>query len=182
MRKILLLSAINLAVIRASQSMAACVPIPDCESLGYKYTQNICSNGSIICPFDNTKVFCFTPCFYTYTAEACAAQCKDIGTQTCMKDNVTYYKSCGESKCSDNETCNNGTCENSMKGQTFYCCDDGGYGCGGYYTRCKNYRPTYADCSDTVADYKSQGCSPVLQGCAYSDPSGTYYVTTFRCQ
>lgn len=178
MRKILLLSAINLAVIRASQSMAACVPIPDCESLGYKYTQNICSNGSINCPFDNTKVFCFAPCFYTYTAEDCAAQCKDIGTQTCMKDNVTYYKSCGSSLCSSKQTCSNGTCVSPVATRE-YCCDDTGSYCSSY-SYCRANR-SYPDCSDMMASCRASGGTPVFQ---YCDDIG-YYVNfraNFTCQ
>ncbi len=190
MKTRLLLSIVSLAVIGTVQSYAACTITPDCESLGYKYTQKECLHGSVACPFDNTKYFCFAPCTsYTYTAETCADECKNVGSDVCIRNGVTYYKSCGSSLCSSEQTCNNGTCVSPVA-KSGYCC---GYSVCGFsgtsnssdsfcqrnygrscYQRCKSYG--YPDCNDMQASCRASGGTPVFQFC---DTSGYYYDIDF---
>ena len=147
---------------------AACVPIADCATLGYKYTATECPNG-IACPFDTTKFFCFEPqiCNYTITAATCSSQCKNVGLKSCIKNGVTYYESCGTSMCSSGQTCNNGTCKSSMQGQVFYCC-------------CRSYFG-FAFCSDALSDYEAQGCAPVFQSCG-NTLGGENNFAKYRCE
>lgn len=100
----------------AAETLASCSSSPDCISLGYKYTLSDCPNGGVKCPFDTSKYFCFSPesaCTYTKTTATCAAECKNVGSQSCTRSGVTYYNACGSSKCSSGQSCNNGTCVSS---------------------------------------------------------------------
>ena len=110
MRKGLLL---GVAFLFYGEANAACMPELDCASLGYKYSYSQCGGKGLACLYDSGKYFCsetVSSCSYTYTAEDCAAECKNVGSLTCSKNGKTYYASCGSSKCSYNQTCNYGTC------------------------------------------------------------------------
>lgn len=110
MRKGLLLSV---AFLFYGEANAACLPELDCASLGYKYSYSQCGGKGLACLYNSGKYFCpetVSSCSYTYTAEDCAAECKNIGSLSCSKNGKTYYASCGSSKCSYNQTCNYGTC------------------------------------------------------------------------
>ena len=50
-------------------------------------------------------------CTYTNTKESCASSCKNVGSESCVKNGTTYYKSCGTSKCLGGQSCCNGTCK-----------------------------------------------------------------------
>ncbi len=185
MKKGMLITVAGMALLAGTADVrAACIPTQDCASLGYKYTAAQCPDGAIACPFDTSKFFCMEPqtCNYTYTAESCAANCQNPGSASCTKNGITYYQSCGSSKCSSGQSCNNGTCQ-QISGTYFYCCDDVGYGCNDYYYNCKHYT-SYGDCSDVVASYKSRGCSPVYDRCHVDEEYGTHYTgdTWFFCQ
>ena len=213
----------------AADVRAACTTTPNCESMGYKYCASECPSGSVACPFDSSKRFCFSPkpysvaastcssqcknagsqsctrggvtyynacgsskcksgeeckngscvstCTYTVTKASCNSQCKKVGKKSCTKNGVTYYESCGASKCSSGQKCNNGTCKSNISREYFYCCDDVGYGCSNYYSDCKKYTSD-GDCSDVVPSYESQGCSPVFLSCnAHAD-----FAATYRCE
>ena len=119
MRKGLLLSV---AFLFYGEANAACLPELDCASLGYKYSYSQCGGKGIACLYDSGKYFCpetVSSCSYTYTAEDCAAECKNVGSLTCSKNGKTYYASCGSSKCSYNQTCNYGTCVTSAPSCTY---------------------------------------------------------------
>ncbi len=180
----------------AADVRAACVPIADCVTLGYKYTATECPNG-IACPFDTTKFFCFEPqiCNYTITVATCSSQCKNVGSKSCIKNGVTYYESCGTSMCSSGKSCYNGTCYTPVA-KSGYCC---GYSvcnyngtshindnaCQSYfgrscYEQCRHNG--YPDCTDMQASCRASGGSPVFQTC-----DRYYYVTSdgnafFKCK
>ena len=79
---------------------AACIPTNDCAELGYKYSVTDCSGEGLACPFDTTRYNCANPCTYTISADTCSSQCLNVGTKSCTRGGVTYYESCGSSKCS----------------------------------------------------------------------------------
>ncbi|MDY4842352.1 MAG: hypothetical protein SO314_08325 [Alphaproteobacteria bacterium] len=200
-------------------------PVTDCTTLGYNSDKSACDGQlTAVCPFNTEKAFCETPCSYTVTAESCAAQClnagsnsctkngvtyyescgsskcgtgytctngscvstctytytasscssqcKNVGSTSCVKDGMTYYSSCGSSKCSSSQTCRNGTCKSSMQGRGYYCCDSGH--CGGY-SDCMQY---YYDCSSYHADCQDGGGTPVYDGCTYIEAQ----VSNWVCQ
>ena len=172
--------AVGVMVVGAVDVQAACIPTNDCAALGYKYSAADCGGEGLACPFDTTRYNCANPCTYTISANTCSSQCLNVGTKSCTKNGVTYYESCGSSKCSSGQICSNGTCQNNMSGTGFYCCDNVGYGCSNYYSECKSYA-YYGDCSDVVASYEAQGCSPIFQQCngSFHIP---YNVAVFNCQ
>ena len=47
---------------------------------------------------------------YNTTELDCSNACKNNGSDSCVRDGVTYYSSCGSSKCDSNETCSDGFC------------------------------------------------------------------------
>ena len=164
MKKGMLITVAGMALLAETADVrAACIPTQDCASLGYKYTAAQCPDSAIACPFDTTKFFCMEPqtCDYTYTAESCAANCQNPGSASCSKNGITYYQSCGSSKCSSSQTCNNGTCKSSMKGQYYYCCDSS-Y-CGDYI-RCLEF---HSDCSSYDTKCRNDGGTPVFLYCDY---------------
>ena len=183
MRKEMLITVAGMALLAGTADVrAACIPTEDCASLGYKYTAAQCPDGGIACPFDTSKFFCMEPqtCDYTYTAEACAANCLNPGSSSCVRNGTTYYQSCGSSKCSSGQTCNNGTCYSNVAkggwccGYTNYCGYNGdtsnfydsicqsiwGRSC---YQECKSYG--YLDCTDMHASCQASGGTPVFQIC-----------------
>ena len=167
----------------AADVRAACVPIADCATLGYKYTATECPNG-IACPFDTTKFFCFEPqiCNYTITVATCSSQCKSVGSTSCVKDGVTYYEACGASMCSSDQICSNGTCQRNISGTTFHCCEDrSDYPCSSYYDHCYN-STAHANCSAAVSSYERQGCSPVWQDCGDEAIYNFDYRAIYRCR
>ncbi len=201
MRKEMLITVAGMALLAGTADVrAACIPTEDCASLGYKYTAAQCPDGGIACPFDTTKFFCMEPqtCDYTYTAEACAANCLNPGSASCSKNGITYYQSCGSSKCSSNQTCNNGTCYTPVAksgdccGYTTYCEYSGGtsnsydHNCRKYYSgkscyeQCKSNG--YPDCTDMHASCRASGGTPVFQDCDGSFDYGYGYRTNFACQ
>ena len=114
MKKSLLLGIAGMAAVAGTANVrAACIPTQDCAELGYKYTSSECAGDRIACPFDTSKFFCFEPllCEYTFTKADCDAECKNVGSKSCIKDSVTYYETCGTSKCGGSQVCRNGTCK-----------------------------------------------------------------------
>ena len=93
----------------AANVRAACVPIADCTSLGYKYTAAQCNGKGVACPFDTTLWSCVPPapasghccgyfngCGYnggtsssydrncqSHYGRSCYAQCKSYGYPDC---------------------------------------------------------------------------------------------------
>ena len=90
----------------AGAKAQTCTPAPDCESLGYD--QSVCPGGFLRCPFDADKLFCTPECNLTITAEQCAAECKNPGKLSCIREGVTYYSECGDSLCRGTEQCEQG--------------------------------------------------------------------------
>ncbi len=168
----------------AANVRAACITTPNCENMGYQYCASECPNGSVACPFDSNKHFCFNPVAFTVTAETCKAECKNVGTNSCTRSGVTYYESCGSSTCTSGQTCQNGTCravpkeghccgyinDCSYSGGTssFYdsdCQSHYGMSC---YDKCKAMG--YPDCNHMQASCIATGNStPVFQFCGYYD-------------
>ena len=97
-------------VVGAADVQAACTTTPNCESMGYKYCESECPSGSVACPFDSSKRFCFSPKPYSVAASTCSSQRKNAGSQSCTRGGVTYYNACGSSKCKSGEECKNGSC------------------------------------------------------------------------
>ena len=183
MKQFIFGSVLCYTALTSGYAIAACTQTPDCETMGYIYTADECPNGGVKCPFDISKYFCFDPqtCDYTYTAEACAANCQNLGASSCVRNGVTYYQSCGSSKCSSGQTCSNGTCVSSAPtsgfccGYTNYCgfsggtsssydndCrDDYGMSC---YNRCKS-NFGFPDCTDMQASCRASGGTLVFQNC-----------------
>ncbi len=125
--------------------------------------------------------FCMEPqtCDYTYTAEACAANCLNPGSSSCVRNGTTYYQSCGSSKCSSGQTCSNGTCHSPVA-TSGYCCDDTYSYCGNSssYNYCKtNWNGP--DCSDMMASCRAAGGTPVFEYCLSTYDSG---YARFFCQ
>ena len=198
MRKEMLITVAGMALLAgAADVRAACIPTEDCASLGYKYTAAQCPDSAIACPFDTTKFFCMNPqtCDYTYTAEACAANCLNPGSASCSKNGITYYQSCGSSKCSSDQTCENGTC-NSNVAKSGWCC---GYSVCGYtgtshfndsycqrnfgrtcYQQCKS--KGHPDCNDMQESCRAYGGTPVFQNCTNNDTPDGYTLADFKCQ
>lgn len=102
--------AVGGMVVGATDVRAACTTTPNCESMGYKYCASECPSGSVACPFDSSKRFCFSPKPYSVAASTCSSQCKNAGSQSCTRGGVTYYNACGSSKCKSGEECKNGSC------------------------------------------------------------------------
>ena len=190
----LLLSVARVVVIGSvvggtAEGWAACTTTPNCESLGYQYCASECPNGSVACPFDSNKHFCFSPNPYTVTAETCAAECKNVGTKSCTKNGTTYYESCGASTCSSGQTCENGTCKAVPK--EGYCCGYSGCGYSGTshssdrwcqqaygescYSRCMKYYPA---CNDIQASCRAAGGASYGQYC--SDIASNNYFEAFN--
>lgn len=177
--------AVGGMVVGAADAWAACIPTNDCAALGYKYSAADCGGEGLACPFDTTRYNCANPCTYTISANTCSSQCLNVGAKSCTRGGVTYYESCGSSKCSNGQTCSNGTCKSNISGEYFYCCDDTEEYCQNNYSECRKYNPSYDDCSNVLADYRSRGCSPNFLIC-YSDTStffsGPYPCAMFECQ
>ena len=193
MKQYIFWSILCCTALASGHTLAACAQSPDCEAMGYKYTADECPNDGIKCPFDTSKYFCFDPqtCDYTYTAESCAANCQNPGASSCVRNSVTYYQSCGSSKCSSGQACSNGTC--SPVATSGYCC---GYsGCGfdatlhyndlvchrdygiSCYNRCMQlWKVT---CTDMQARCQASSGTPVFQGCDSSAGGGS---AKFDCQ
>ena len=173
----------------ATEVWAACTTTPNCESLGYQYCASECPNGSVVCPFDSNKHFCFNPVAFTVTAETCKAECKNIGTKSCTKNGTTYYESCGASTCKSEQICSSGTCKNPVA-TSGWCC---GYsGCSMDEDWCqRNYSKNcyrvctedygYPDCTDMQASCRASGGTPRFQRCPYV-ANGIDYVAEFGCQ
>ena len=177
----LLLSAARVAVgvavggmvVGAADVRAACTTTPNCESMGYKYCASECPSGSVACPFDSSKRFCFSPKPYSVAASTCSSQCKNAGSQSCTRGGVTYYESCGTSMCSSSQTCENGSCVSPVA-KDGYCC---GYsGCNANETWCQNnyskncYRVCtenygWPDCGDMQARCRATGGTPAFMDC-----------------
>ena len=177
----LLLSAARVAVgvavggmvVGAADVRAACTTTPNCESMGYKYCASECPSGSVACPFDSSKRFCFSPKPYSVAASTCSSQCKNAGSQSCTRGGVTYYESCGTSMCSSSQTCENGSCVSPVA-KDGYCC---GYsGCSANETWCQNnyskncYRVCtenygWPDCGDMQASCRATGGTPAFMDC-----------------
>ena len=165
-----------------------------------------CSNGysgtsSKTCSCGATFGTCYKcnaapACNYSYTAASCAAQCKNVGSTSCVKNGTTYYESCGSSKCSSGQTCSNGTCV-SPAPTSGYCC---GYSTCGYsgtshpndsycqnsyemscYNKCmERYGVT---CSDMQASCTASGGTPVFQHCyGYGSTVTPYPRADFSCE
>ena len=170
--------AVGVMAVGAVDVQAACIPTNDCAALGYKYSAADCGGEGLACPFDTTRYNCANPCTYTISANTCSSQCLNVGTKSCTKNGVTYYESCGASKCSSGQTCSNGTCVSPVA-KSGYCCgyiNDCGYSggtsssydseCQSHYGRtcynqCKFYG--YLDCTDMQANCRASGGSPVFQ-------------------
>lgn len=136
-----------------ADTMAACIPTNNCDDLGYKYTAEDCSGEGIACPFDVSKYNCANPCTYTMTAADCSSQCRNAGTNSCVKKGTTYYETCGISRCSDGYSCINGTCKKLY--EIISCCDDTGNCCStSEYSGCKTYY-NYSDCSSRLSQYEN---------------------------
>lgn len=199
MKTELLMSVVMIGgmVVGAADVQAACTTTPNCESMGYKYCESECPSGSVACPFDSSKRFCFSPKPYTITAESCAAECKNVGTKSCTKGGMTYYESCGASTCSSGQICDNGTCRSPAPtsglccGYTNYCGYSGGTSnsydssCRSYYgiscyNECKSYG--YPDCTDMHASCRASGGSPVFQRCYGPDDRFCSHRAKFSCE
>ena len=183
----LLLSVARVVVIGtvvggAAEVWAACTTTPNCESLGYQYCASECPNGSVACPFDSNKRFCFSPKPYTVTAETCSSQCLNVGTKSCTKNGITYYESCGSSMCSSGQTCENGTCKSNVA-PSGKCC---GYsGCSEDEDWCKRsygigcvedcLQHGFPYCSDMQASCKAFGKTSRFVMCYH--PTGGYNNT-----
>ena len=165
----------------AVDAWAACIPTNDCAELGYKYSAADCGGEGLACPFDTTRYNCANPCTYTISANTCSSQCLNVGAKSCTRGGVTYYESCGSSKCSSGQTCNNGTCERDMSGTEFLCCDDVGYGCRNRYSTCKA-NTSLGDCSEVVASKRAQGCFPAFKYCGVNFGGYDCYGANFLCQ
>ncbi len=164
MKNGLLLSAAGVMLIINTNVQAVCIPKNDCATLGYKYSAADCDSEGLACPFDTTRYNCANPCTYTVTAATCSSQCKNVGAKSCTRGSVTYYESCGGSKCSGSEECSNGTCKSTTT--YIYCCDDVGYGCNQYYSRCMSFG-YWGKCSDLIWDTSFQ----IFDGCNYGSMS-----------
>ena len=242
----LLLSAARVAVgvaVGAVDVRAACTTTPDCESMGYKYCASECPSGSVACPFDSSKRFCFSPkpysvaastcssqcknagsqsctlggvtyynacgsskcksgeeckngscvstCTYTYTAESCSAQCLNVGAKSCVRGRVTYYESCGASKCSNGKYCDNGNCK-SLNDKSGWCC--GGNKCNSDERQCQfEYSKSCyqicitgtPDCRDLEKSCQAVGGTLVFDHCNTTDQATfTYYngAGYYKCQ
>ncbi len=199
MKQYIFWSALCCTALASGYTLAACTQTPDCEAMGYKYTADECPNDGVKCPFDTTKYFCFDPqtCDYTYTAEACAANCQNPGASSCVRNGVTYYASCGSSKCSSGQSCNNGICVSSAPTSGFCC----GYvtGCGyhgdtstSYDSACQDYFGSscyeqckakgYPDCDDIQKNCLASGHIPVLRGCYYLGGNGINVIAGLICK
>lgn len=165
--------AVGGMVVGAADVRAACTTTPNCESMGYKYCASECPSGSVACPFDSSKRFCFSPKPYSVAASTCSSQCKNAGSQSCTRGGVTYYESCGTSMCSSSQTCENGSCVSPVA-KDGYCC---GYsGCSANETWCQNnyskncYRVCtenygWPDCGDMQASCRATGGTPAFMDC-----------------
>ena len=199
MKQFIFGSVLCCTALTSGYALAACTQTPDCETLGYIYTADECPNGGVKCPFDTSKYFCFDPqtCDYTYTAETCAAQCKNVGSSSCTKNGTTYYASCGSSKCSSGKSCYNGMCFTSVSvsgwccGYVYECGYNGGTSnsndsyCQSYYGRscydqCR-YRG-YPDCTDMHASCRASGRNPAFQLCEGDDYYGYFGNAYYVCQ
>ncbi len=180
MKQYIFWSALCCTALASGHTLAACAQSPDCEAMGYKYTADECPNDGVKCPFDTSKYFCFDPqtCDYTYTADACAANCQNPGASSCVRNGVTYYVSCGSSKCSSGQSCYNGTCFTSVSASG-WCCDDTGSYCNDYSYCRSNY--SHPDCSDVMSSCRASGGTPRFQYCSdHLIDSGT--IAHFSCQ
>lgn len=137
---------VGVMAVGAADVRAACTTTPNCESMGYKYCASECPSGSVACPFDSSKRFCFSPKPYSVAASTCSSQCKNAGSQSCTRGGVTYYNACGSSKCKSGEECKNGSCVSTCTYTvTKASCD----------SQCKNVGP--ASCVRNGTTYYS-GC------------------------
>ena len=96
----------------------ACGSNPDCD-----VTSLSCPYG---CATENSCGKCTSckECTYTLTAEDCANNCQNTGSQSCTRDGTTYYASCGTSKCpSQWMACQNKVCYY----ESAYCCGKEGF-------------------------------------------------------
>ena len=116
------------------------------ESCGTSYCNygEECNNG--ICKTTTPN------CNYTITAADCTRQCKNVGSVSCTKNGMTYYQSCGSSKCASGETCENGTCN-------FQCI----------------YQNTASDCARQCKNPGNKSC--VRNGTTYYESCGSSYCT-----
>ena len=173
---------LSVAFLFYGEANAACMPELDCASLGYKYSYSQYGGKGLACLYDSGKYFCpetVSSCSYTYTAEDCAAECKNIGSLTCSKNGKTYYASCGSSKCLSGQTCTDGYCKQSVEKQG-YCCDDGEIYCGSGYTNCHT-ATSYPDCSDVRTSCRTAGGTPSFLSCGTLTPTGAPYAY-FNCK
>ena len=84
---------------------------PDGSKANKIYT-NAAGNSCYHCSPPNPQP---SSCTYTNTKESCASSCKNVGSESCVKNGTTYYKSCGTSKCLGGQSCCGGTCR-TLKG------------------------------------------------------------------
>ncbi len=117
----------------------SCASNPDCD-VESKY----CSYG---CASYNSCQKCVAceeepACTYSLTASDCSAECRSVGSSSCVQDGTTYYASCGASTCGSGQSCSNGTCvddctplndEENCSWGSKSCSDN----CGGYRNCCK---------------------------------------------
>ncbi len=153
-----------------------CTPCPEtpsctetCASKGYQTAQpsgQTCSTTTVCgetCYYD-----CQSDCTYTYTAADCNAECKNVGTSSCIRDGITYYETCGSSKCKDGETCSEGqcvsTCTDTCSSKGYQTSQPGGYTCS-----------TTSVCGQTC--YKDCVCATTCEDKVTSKPANSSYTT-----
>ncbi len=175
----------------AADIWAACVPVKDCDALGYKYAAADCAGKGVVCPFDTTKFYCPSAaesCSYSKIEATCVAECKNVGSRSCMKNGVVYYESCGNSYCSENQTCEDGICVTplitSYKGP---CCDNRSSSPCMNYEICKS-ELGLMDCYSSEFDNRGNAVCPVGSypkvNCIAEQVSSSYYyfsVSFFSC-
>lgn len=92
MQKFLLMVCGCIFAMTKSAYAASCQPLPDsCEDLGYKYTEEDCSERTFVrCPFDTNKVFCLGEKFVCPVGSVLYDdfKCYDIGSLPANKEPV----------------------------------------------------------------------------------------------
>ena len=154
-----------------------CKEDPNCAA-----TPAVCDYG---CSSYNSCGICTickpAPCRYGITAEDCASDCMNVGSQSCTRNGITYYASCGSSKCSSSQSCIEGNCYTPSTGGpgqrgSFICCDTV---CNDY-TYCKKYGG-YEDCSSVMPSYTARGCDFTFGYCRYDAGSVYTYLIYGTC-
>lgn len=114
-------------------------------------------------------------CTYTLSEGYCRGVCRNVGSDSCVRNGTTYYNTCGSYKCSSDEDCISGSCVSKNPDP----CDNRAAVSVPANAFCSSY---YSDCSSKCSAWScNSGYQRSGSGCVKKSCTNTCFYTLRSC-